>query len=135
MLLLGVRGRLLRIDSTSHKYVRKISSANILSVDIARDARFTDFVNDSHEPPIHGLRSRLNVHVLFLEFKFCVILLLSRSFNNALSPYSPPIKLLPLSDVMIFTCPVLVINRLRTNISDYVVRLPTTSRCNALMGK
>ena len=88
------------MDSTSHRYVCKVSSVNILSVDIARSARFTDFINDSHEPPIHGLRGGLNFHVMFLEFKCCVILFLSRPFTNVLSSYSPPIKLLPLSDVI-----------------------------------
>ena len=133
--LIGVRGRLLRMDSTSHRYVCKVASVNIVSVDIAHSARFTDFINDSYEPPIHGLRGGLNFHVMFLEFKCCVILLLSRSFTNALSSYSPPIKLLQLSDVMIFTCPLLAINRLRANINDSFVRLSATSRCNALIVK
>ena len=59
--------------------------------------------------------------------------MLSRSFTKALSSYSPPIKLLPFSDVTIFTCPCLAINRLRANINDSVVRLSTISRCNALI--
>ena len=37
--LIGVRRRLLNMNSTLHKYVRKVSSANILSVDIARNAK------------------------------------------------------------------------------------------------
>ena len=123
------------MDSTSQRYVCKVPSVNILSVDIARSARFTDFINDSHEPPIHGLRGGLIFHIMFLEFKCCVILLLSRSFTNALNSYLPPIKLLPLSDVMIFTCPLLAINRLRANINDPVVRLSATSTCNALIVK
>ena len=56
-------------------------------------------------------------------------------FTNALSSYSPPIKLLPMLDVMIFTCPFLAINRLRANINYSVVRLFATSRCNALIVK
>ena len=123
------------MDFTSHEYVPKVSSVNILSVDIAHNACFTDFINDSHEPPIHGLRGGLNFHVIFLEFKFCVILLLSRSLTNASSSYSPPIKLLQLSDVMIFICPLLAINRLRANTNDSVVTLSPTSRCNALIVK
>ena len=123
------------MDSFSHRYVCKVSSVNILSVDIARSARFTDFINDSHEPPIHGLRGGLNFHVMFLEFKCCVILLLSRSFVKALSSYSPPIKLLPLSHVMIFTRSLLAINQLRANVNDSAVRLSATSRCNALIVK
>ena len=123
------------MDSTSHKYVCKVSSVNILPVDIARNACFTGFINDSHEPPIHGLRSGLNFHVMFLEFKCCAILLLSRLFTNALSSYSPTIKLLPLSDVMIFAGPLLAINQLRANITSSVVRLSATSKCNALMVK
>ena len=110
-------------DSTSHKNVLKVSSVNILSVDIARNARYTDFINDSHEPLIHGLWGRLNFHVMFLEFKCCVILLRSRSFSNALSSYLPAIKLLPMSDITIFACPLLAINRLRFNINGSAYRL------------
>ena len=122
------------MDST-WQYVRKVLSVNILSVDIAHNARFTNFINDSHEPPINRQRSGLNFHVMVLEFKSCVILLLSRSFNDALSSYSPPIKLLPLSDVMIFTCPLLLINSLRANINDSAARLYAISRRNALIVK
>ena len=104
-------------------------------MDTARSARFTNFINDSHEPPNCGLRGGLNFHVMVLEFKCCAILLFSRSFTNALSSYSPPIKLLPLSDVMIFTCPLLAINQLRANINVSVIRLSATSRCNALIVK
>ena len=32
------------MDSTSYKYVHKVSSVNILPVDIARNAHFTDFI-------------------------------------------------------------------------------------------
>ena len=98
------------MDSTSHRYVHKVSSVNILSVDTARSTRFTDFINDFHEPLTHGLRGRLNLHVMFLEFKCCGTLLLSRSFTNTLSSYSLALKLLLLLDVMIFTCHLLAIN-------------------------
>ena len=139
------------MDSTSHKCVRKVSSINILSVDIAYNACFTDFVNqppthfheppihglidDSHESPIHGLKDGLNFHVMLLEFKCYVILLLSRSLTNTLNSYSLPIKLLPLSYAMIFTSSLLVTYRLRANVNDSVVRLSATSRCNALIVK
>ena len=123
------------MHSISHKYVRKVSSVNILSMEIARSARFTDFINNSYQPPLHGLRGGLNFHVMFLKFKCCVILLLSRYFINALSSYSPPIKLLPLSDFMIFIYPLLVKNRLRANINDSVVRLSATYRCDGLIVK
>ena len=93
---------MLKMDSTSHRYLYKVSPINILSVDIVWSACFTNCISDSHEPPIYGLRGGLNFHVMFLEFKCCVILLLLRSFTNALSSYSPPAKLLLMLNVVIF---------------------------------
>ena len=43
---------------------------------------------------------------------------------NALISDSSPIKLLPLSDISIFTCPILSINWLRADLNDSVVRYP-----------
>ena len=123
------------MDSASHKYVRKVSSVNIMSVDIAHNCRITDYIYVSHEPSIHGLRGGLNYHVMFFEFKCCVILLLSSPLTNALSSTSPPAKMLPLSNVMIFTCPLLAINRLIAHVNDSVLSLSATSRCNALLVK
>ena len=104
---------------------------NILSEDIAHNACFTNFISDSHELTIHWLMGGLSFHVMFLKFKCCVILLLSSS-SNALTSDSPPIKLLPLSDAIILTYP-LVINQVRANKNYVAVRLSTTSRCNALI--
>ena len=53
--------------------------------------------------------------------------------NGSSSDIKPPIKLLLLPDVTIFTCPLLSINQLRANVNDSVVRLSATSRLNTLI--
>ena len=104
-------------------------------MNIPRNASFTNFINDSHEPSTHVLRDWLNFHIMFLEFKCCVMFLLSCSLTNVLSSDLPPTTLLPLSYIMIFTCHFLAINRLRANINDSVVTLSANCRCNALIFK
>ena len=75
------------------------------------------------------------MHVMFLEFKCCVILLLSSSLPITVSLDSPIIKLLPLSGIMIVSCPLLAINQPRAIKNDSVARLSATSRYNTLIVK
>ena len=70
LLLIGVRGPLLKMDYNSHKYVGKVLSINILSVVIARNIHFTSFINNSHEAPIISVKWSVPGHFLKAQGKF-----------------------------------------------------------------
>ena len=70
LLLIGVRGPLLKMDFNSHKYVGKVLSINILSVVIARNIHFTNFINNPHEAPISSVKWSVPGHFLKAQGKF-----------------------------------------------------------------
>ena len=72
--LVGVSGRWLITDSTSHRKVVNESSVNARYRVITLNARFTNLTKDSQTPPIHGLMGGLNFHSMFCLLIMSIIL-------------------------------------------------------------
>ena len=101
--LVGVSGRWLIADSTSHRKVVNESSVNAQYRVITLNARFTNLTKDSQTPPIHGLMGGLNFHSMFCLLITSIILSGFNCFSASFNSFSAPIKFEPLSDLKTFT--------------------------------
>ena len=117
LLLFGVSGHWLKIDSTSQTKVVNVSSANKRSLVLVLRARFTILTKASQTPPIHELTGRLDFHWMGCLFKVWATSFWSMQVSACFSSFSAPMKLEPISDLNIFTWPCRAMNLRSANMN------------------
>ena len=85
---------------------------------------FTDFINDSQAPPIHGLLGWLNFHEKWIPFFMTSAATFSWSiiFTAASSSFYAPIKSVPSSDQIFFKFPGQAIKQRNDRINESLER-------------
>ena len=91
----------------------------------------TAFPNASEIWPIWGL----NIHLVFFCSRASWILLWFHALMDSLSSRSPPVKLVPLSDLISLTWPLLPTNRLKAIKRESVSKLCAIFMCSARIAK
>ena len=89
---------------------------------------FTDFTRDSHIPPIQGLTGGLNFHFIPFATRCLLTVFWSILFMAYFNSFLAPTKFVSLSDLIMFTLPLLEMNLFSASMNASVERSPAISR-------
>ena len=84
--------------------------------------RFTDLTKDSRMLPTQVLTGGLNFHFIPFPVRFLLTVLWSIFFVACFNSFEAPTKYIPLSDLIMFTLPLLEMNLLSASMNASVKR-------------
>ena len=122
-------------SNASQRNVDKHSSVNNLSQIITFRECFMDLTRGFHILPIQGLTGGLNFHFIPFAVRCLLTKFGSMFFMACFNSFEAPTKFVPLSDLIMFTFPLLEMNLLNASMNASIESSPTISRWTALVVK